>query len=39
MRELVRIGWMAAALAGAAVVYFGTLTLSGLRLKQLLRRG
>lgn len=39
MRELVRMGWMAAALAGAGVVYFGTLMLSGLKPKQLLRRG
>jgi putative peptidoglycan lipid II flippase len=39
MRELVRIGWMAVALAGAAGVYFGTLMLSGLKPQQLLRRG
>jgi putative peptidoglycan lipid II flippase len=39
MRELARIGWMAAALSGAAVVYFGTLMLAGLKPGQLLRRG
>ncbi len=38
MRDLVRVGWMAAALAGAGVVYFGTLALSGLNLRQFARR-
>jgi putative peptidoglycan lipid II flippase len=39
MREIVRIGCMAGALSGAAVIYFGTLMLAGLKPKQLLRRG
>jgi putative peptidoglycan lipid II flippase len=38
LRDLVRIGWMAAALAGAAVAYFGTLVLTGLDLRQFARR-
>jgi putative peptidoglycan lipid II flippase len=38
LRDLVRIGWMAAALAGAGVAYFGTLALSGLDLRQFARR-
>jgi putative peptidoglycan lipid II flippase len=38
MAELARIGWMAASLTAAALVYFGTLLLAGLKPKQLLRR-
>jgi putative peptidoglycan lipid II flippase len=38
MPELARAGWMAAALSGAAVVYFGTLLATGLNLKQFVRR-
>lgn len=38
LRDLVRIGWMAAALSGAAVAYFGTLLLTGLNLRQFARR-
>lgn len=38
LRDLARIGWMAAALGGAAVAYFGTLLLTGLNLRQFGRR-
>jgi putative peptidoglycan lipid II flippase len=34
-----RIGWLAACLAAAALVYFGSLFASGLRLRQFVRRG
>jgi len=34
-----RIGWLAASLAAAALVYFGCLVASGLRLRQFVRRG
>jgi putative peptidoglycan lipid II flippase len=34
-----RIGLLAASLAGAAVVYFGTLLLTGLNFRQFMRRG
>lgn len=34
-----RIGWLAACLAGAALLYFGTLLATGLRLRQFVRRG
>ena len=33
-----RVGWLTASIAGAMVVYFGALTLSGLKLRQLVRR-
>ncbi|HEX3139622.1 MAG TPA: murein biosynthesis integral membrane protein MurJ, partial [Rhizobacter sp.] len=36
---LLRAGWMAAVIAGAGVVYFGCLVMSGLPLRQLMRRG
>jgi putative peptidoglycan lipid II flippase len=38
MRDLVRVGWMAAALAGAGLVYFGALAASGLDLRRFARR-
>ncbi len=34
-----RIGWLAACLGGAALLYFGALLASGLRLRQFVRRG
>jgi putative peptidoglycan lipid II flippase len=34
-----RIGWTALCLGGAAALYFGTLTLSGLKFRQFMRRG
>jgi putative peptidoglycan lipid II flippase len=34
-----RIGWLAACLAGAVLLYFATLLASGLRLRQFVRRG
>lgn len=34
-----RIGWLALCLGGAAVLYFGTLLASGLKLQQFMRRG
>jgi putative peptidoglycan lipid II flippase len=34
-----RIGWLAAALGGAALLYFATLLASGLRVRQFVRRG
>lgn len=34
-----RIGWLAACLGGAALLYFGTLLATGLRLRQFVRRG
>jgi putative peptidoglycan lipid II flippase len=34
-----RAGWLAVSLAGAALLYFGALTASGLRLRQFVRRG
>ena len=34
-----RIGWLALYLSGAALVYFGTLALFGIRLRQFMRRG
>ena len=34
-----RIGWLAACLVGAALLYFGTLLATGLRLRQFVRRG
>ena len=34
-----RIGWLALALSGAALLYFGTLLLSGVKLQQFMRRG
>ncbi|UUX97655.1 murein biosynthesis integral membrane protein MurJ [Aquabacterium sp. J223] len=37
-QELLRAGWMAAVLAAAAVIYFGSLWLLGLRATALLRR-
>jgi putative peptidoglycan lipid II flippase len=33
-----RIGWMAAVLAGSALLYFGVLWATGLRLKAFLKR-
>ncbi|MEO8155271.1 MAG: murein biosynthesis integral membrane protein MurJ [Rhizobacter sp.] len=36
---LMRAGWMAAVLAASGLVYFGCLAASGLRLRQLMRRG
>ncbi len=36
---LVRAGWMAAVLAGAALLYFGVLLACGLRPRQFMRRG
>ncbi|MEO5696327.1 MAG: murein biosynthesis integral membrane protein MurJ [Burkholderiaceae bacterium] len=36
--EIQRIGWLALCLGGAAVVYFGALLASGLRLQQFMRR-
>jgi putative peptidoglycan lipid II flippase len=36
---LLRAGWMTGVLTGAAVVYFGCLAISGLPLRQLVRRG
>jgi putative peptidoglycan lipid II flippase len=33
-----RIGWLALYLGGAALLYFGTLTLFGIRLRQFMRR-
>jgi putative peptidoglycan lipid II flippase len=38
-RPGVRIGWMAACLAGAALLYFAALAATGLRLRQFVRRG
>jgi hypothetical protein len=38
MHELVRAGSMAGVLAAAAVLYFGTLALSGLDLRSFARR-
>ena len=38
LRDLTRAGWMAASLAGAALLYFGTLAATGLNLKQFARR-
>ncbi len=37
--EASRIGWMAASLGAAAVVYFGTLLLTGMKFRQFMRRG
>jgi putative peptidoglycan lipid II flippase len=37
-RESVRIAWMAAALVGAALVYFGVLLAAGLRPREFSRR-
>jgi putative peptidoglycan lipid II flippase len=37
--QLQRVGWTALSLGGAALLYFGTLHLSGLRLSQFMRRG
>ena len=34
-----RIGWLAAYLGGAALLYFGTLAATGLKLRQFVRRG
>lgn len=34
-----RVAWLAACLAGAAALYFGTLLATGLRLRQFVRRG
>jgi len=34
-----RVGWTALCLGGAALLYFGTLALSGLKFKQFMRRG
>jgi len=38
-RQLQRIGWTALCLGGAALLYFGTLRLSGLNFRQFMRRG
>lgn len=38
LAPLPRLGWLAAVLLGAALLYFGVLQASGLRLRQLLRR-
>jgi putative peptidoglycan lipid II flippase len=37
--QLLRIGWLALCLGGAAVLYFGVLLASGLKLQQFMRRG
>jgi putative peptidoglycan lipid II flippase len=37
-QRLLRIGLLAAVLAAAAVLYFGTLTVLGVRLRSLIRR-
>lgn len=37
--QVQRIGWLALCLAAAALLYFGTLRLSGLKLQQFMRRG
>jgi putative peptidoglycan lipid II flippase len=37
-QRLLRIGLMAACLAGAAVIYFGTLLATGLKLREFARR-
>jgi putative peptidoglycan lipid II flippase len=37
--QLQRIGWLALCLGGAALLYFGTLLASGLRVQQFMRRG
>ncbi|HEY8710252.1 MAG TPA: hypothetical protein VIM34_19925, partial [Burkholderiaceae bacterium] len=34
-----RVGWLALCLGGAAVLYFGTLLASGLKLQQFMHRG
>ena len=34
-----RIGWLALSLGAAALLYFGTLLASGLKLQQFMRRG
>ena len=38
MRHLARVGALAVCLLGAAVVYFGSLTLTGLKLREFARR-
>ncbi len=38
VRGLTRVGWLAVFVAGAAAIYFGALLVSGLKLRQLLRR-
>jgi putative peptidoglycan lipid II flippase len=35
----VRVGWMAASLVGAAIVYFGVLAATGLRWRHFSRKG
>jgi putative peptidoglycan lipid II flippase len=37
--QMQRIGWLALCLGGAALLYFGALLLSGLKLQQFMRRG
>jgi putative peptidoglycan lipid II flippase len=38
-RPWVRIGWVAAFLGGSALLYFGTLAATGMKLRQFVRRG
>jgi putative peptidoglycan lipid II flippase len=33
-----RVGWLVLSITGAVVLYFGALTLAGLKLRQLVRR-